>query len=107
MFDRLHALNLLSECTGDEIWSVEYCLQRRIPQEWIDSLQDCYESGFESDAQTIYVDNVPTNQYEGVRDVDIALRVAEYLGIDTSDMIPLALSRTHLVTLIRERIEEG
>ncbi|MFK7736700.1 MAG: hypothetical protein AB8B50_11755 [Pirellulaceae bacterium] len=105
--DPLLALQLLAECTGDDIWSLEYCRARKVPELWIDELSDCYESSFEDDRQTIYVERQRTNQYEGIRDVDLALKLGEFLGVETSELSELSLSRVDLVRSIQEAAEEG
>lgn len=105
--DPLLALQLLAECTGDDIWSLEHCRTRKIPESWIEELSDCYESSFEDDRQTIYVERQRTNQYEGVRDVDLARKLGEYLGVETAELANRALSRTDLVRSIQEAAEEG
>lgn len=105
-FDRLKALMLLNECSGDDIWSPEHCCQRGVPLGWIEELKDSYESGFHRDAETIYLDDRVTNQYHGLRDVDLAIKLGEYLGIDVQTLISRAASRRHLVRLIHEAIEE-
>ncbi|RMF44096.1 MAG: hypothetical protein D6753_03455 [Planctomycetota bacterium] len=104
---RIQALALLAECTGDHIWSEDYCRRRGVPQAWIDELADCYESSFFRDTETIYVEDGPTNQYQGVRDVDLAIRLGQFLGIDTASLQTLALTRGGLVRAIREAVEEG
>jgi hypothetical protein len=106
-FDRLRALLLLSECTGDDIWSLEHCRSRGVPQVWIDDLQDCFESSFERDSDTIYVGDHKTNQYHGVRDVDLALRLGEYLGIDVHQLQSQSATRNGLVRNIQEAVEES
>lgn len=106
-WNRLTALMLLSQCTGDEIWSPEHCRQHGVPQEWLEELLDNYESSFDRDSDTIYVDNRPTNQYHGVRDVDLAIKLGEYLGVDVAWAHSRASSRRHLVRLIREAVEEA
>ena len=68
-FDRLRALRLLAECTGDDIWSLQHCRSRGVPQHWLEELADCFESNPQRDDETIYVEDRPSNQYEGVRDV--------------------------------------
>lgn len=103
---RLKALTLLSECTGDDIWSVEHCRLRGLPEVWIDELSDCYESGFQQLSQTIFVGDAPVNQYYGLKDVDIAIKLGEYLGIDVESLRITASSRVRLVTAIQEAIEE-
>lgn len=97
---------LLSECSGDDIWSPEHCRLRRVPTAWVEELVDNFESSFQQDSQTIYVDDRTTNQYRGVRDVDLAIKLAEFLGLDSASLIAQAASRRHLVRLIREAIEE-
>jgi len=42
MIARDRALALLSECLGDEIWSVEHCRLRRVPDAWIEELADAF-----------------------------------------------------------------
>ncbi len=76
MLPRLTALALLSECTGRDIWSVAYCQTKRIPQDWIEELVDCFESGFRTDRQTIYHQDQVVGQFEGVRDVDLARKLS-------------------------------
>lgn len=104
--NRLQALVLLQECTGDDIWSVEHCLQRGLPQSWIDDLADCFESNFDQDLQTIYVDDRPTNQYHGLRDIDIARKLSEVLRLPFDDLASTATSRRALVKALQEAAEE-
>ncbi len=104
---RLKALDLLAECTGDHIWSEDYCRRRGVPEAWIHDLADCFESNFFRDTETIYASDGPTNQYHGVRDVDVAIRLGETLGIDIEHLRCLAFSRAALVQAIREAVEEG
>ena len=52
--DRLKALSLLDECTGVDIWPVEYCRERGVPEAWIEALADAYESGYETPWHTIF-----------------------------------------------------
>jgi len=104
---RMLALKLLSECTGDEIWSREHCTNTGVPDSWINELIDCYESGYITDSQTIYVGNQNVNQYEGVRDVDLAYRIGKNLGIDVDRLQETSLGRSQLVRAIREEVEEG
>ncbi len=105
-FDRLKALLLLSQCTGDDIWSPEHCRQQGVPSGWLDELVDNYESNLQRDIQTIYLGNQVTNQYRGLRDVDLACKLAEYLGVDVSAIVTRASSRRHLVRLLVEAVEE-
>ncbi len=105
--NRLKALMLLSECTGDDIWSPEHCRLRGVPEAWFEHLSDNFESGFERDSDTIYVDERPTNQYRGLRDVDLAVKLAVYLGVNVEAVEANASSRRHFVRLIREAVEEA
>ncbi|QDV27966.1 hypothetical protein [Aureliella helgolandensis] len=104
---RLKSLMLLSECTGDEIWSLEHCRARGVPSAWIAELADGFESGFSRDSQTIYFEDRVLNQYEGIRDVDLAQALGRELGLDVETLVDQAVSRTHLVRLIQEVAEEG
>ncbi len=106
MFNRLKALTLLSECTGDDIWSVDHCRERGVPESWIEELADCYESGFRRDDQTIYVENRVVNQYMGLRDVDLAIKLGEYLGVNVAPLIDASASRARLVSEIRDAMLE-
>ena len=103
---RLKALSLLSVCRGDEIWSVDHCRQVGIPDEWIEELSDCYESGFRTDSQTIYLDDNVVNQYHGVTDRDLAYKLAEFLGVDTQRVTSSALGRVAEVIALKEAIDE-
>ncbi|WP_182866231.1 hypothetical protein [Stieleria mannarensis] len=104
---RHRLLSLLAECTGDDIWSVEHCRARRIPETWIEQLSDAYESGFKSDQQTIYTDDGVTNQYHGVRDVDLAIRLAESMGIRVDANALARLGRARLVQAIKDAVMNG
>ena len=106
MLNRLKALTLLSECTGDDIWSIEHCRARGVPEMWIEELADCFESGFRSDAQTIYVERRVVNQYQGIRDIDLALKLGEYLGVAVGELHAISASRSRLVSAIREAVLE-
>ena len=101
------ALSLLSECSGDDLWSIAYCRERGIPAVWIEELLDAFESNFANESQTIYLDNQRVNQYEGIRDVDLACKLGEYLGVDVSHILSLANNRQRAVQAIRESVEEG
>ena len=105
--NRSHLLSLLSECTGDDIWSTEYCRQVRVPEAWIADCVDAYESGFDRNSNTIYYRERVVNQFEGVRDVDIACMIAQSLGVPVKRLIETSYSRADLVRKIRETIEEG
>lgn len=104
---RDRALALLSECTGDDIWSVEHCRARRVPEPWIEELADAFESSFDSDSQTIYHEGRTTNQYYGIRDVDLARRLAPVLGIQLGPLEAVAMSRADLVRAIKDAVLEG
>lgn len=104
--NRLQALNLLSECTGDDIWSLDHCRLRRVPESWIEELADCFESGFLQDSQTIYAQGSVVNQYHGIRDVDLAMKLGEYLGVPVTELQAHAATRSTLVRSIQERVEE-
>lgn len=104
---RHRALALLSECTGDDIWSVNHCRERGVPERWIEELSDAFESSFRTDSQTIYVENEPTNQYHGVRDVDLAIRLAESMGLDVDRVTATALGRRGIVQAIKEAVMDG
>ncbi|MCM2372984.1 hypothetical protein [Aporhodopirellula aestuarii] len=106
------ALALLDECTGDDLWSVEHCLQRRVPQSWIDELADAFETSYRVSSQTIYVTDPDTgrrivNQYYGVRDVDLAKRIAVDLGLDVESIAASCMSRQAIVRMIKEAIMDG
>ncbi|MEM9586030.1 MAG: hypothetical protein AAGA03_02010 [Planctomycetota bacterium] len=98
------ALMLLTQCDGDEIWSLEYCEGAGVPDQWVTELADAVESGFERDAETIYVDNTIVNQYHGIKDVDLALRLGEYLGVDIARIQASAFSRRRVVQAIKEAV---
>lgn len=106
MLTRLKALTLLSECTGDDIWSVEHCRLRGVPEAWIEDLVDCYESGFERVNQTIFIRDTVVNQYHGLRDIDLAVRLGEFLGVDVASLAANSATRARLVIAIRQAIEE-
>ena len=96
--DTISAQMLLLKCTGDEIWSVETCLAAGVPQIWIDELLDCFESGYDTDRNTIYVDDELTeekmvNQYQGVLDLHLAYKLSEFLGIDWKSLTANKLGR--------------
>lgn len=106
MLDRLKASMLLHECTGREIWPVELCRQKGIPENWIEELCDAYESGFLSDRETIYFEEQAVNQFEGIHDLQLAYKLGEYLGVDTQRVTALALGWPAEVRAIREAVEE-
>ena len=104
---RHRLLAILGECTGDDLWGVEHCRARGVPEAWIEELSDAFESGFQADSQTIYQGNQATNQYYGVRDVDLALRAAASMGMDVDRVTATALSRRGVVQAIKQAIMEG
>ena len=107
MIPRHRLLSLLAECTGDDIWSVQHCRARRIPETWIEQLSDAYESGFDRKSQTIYTDEGVTNQYHGVRDVDLAIRLADSMGIRVDANAIARLGRARLVQAIKDAVMNG
>lgn len=104
--DRIRAEMLLLKCRGDEIWSVELCREQRIPEAWIEELQDCYESGFDRDRNTIYQNQKLVNQYHGLSDLMIAYRLAEFLGIDTEKIRSSVQGRTGQVSALQAELDE-
>jgi hypothetical protein len=107
VFDEIAALRLLNMCRGDEIWSPEFCREHGVPEGWIEELSDCYESGFRTNRQTIYVAGNLTNQYYGVKDRDLAFRLAEFLGVDSARVTATALGPAAEVQALKEAVEEG
>lgn len=97
----------LLECTGDTIWSVDYARQRGVPQSWIETMSDAFESGFDNHTKTIYVGDRVVGQYHGIRDVDLARRIAAELGLPIAEIERRSISRSHLVRNINEALEEG
>lgn len=106
MISRLRALNLLEECTGVDIWPVEYCRQQGVPEEWINELADAFESSYFSDRDTIYYKDQPVNQFHGVLDFDLAIRLGMALGIDVERVTATAFTRPATVRAIKEAVEE-
>ncbi len=98
---------LLSRCVGNEIWSVQTCQDSGVPPEWIDVLADAYESGFKTDHSTIYVGDSATNQYHGIRDVDLAIRLGRQLGIDVDRVTGTSLNSRAVVQAIVDAVMEG
>lgn len=101
---RHRALAILQECRGDEIWSIEHCRLRGIPEAWIEELADNYESGFRSDSQTIYFEGNLTNQFRGVQDLKLAIQVARSMGLDVDRVTAAALGRLATVQAIQEAV---
>ena len=104
---RHRALALLSQCTGDEIWSVETCRRAGVPESWVEELAEAYESGYRTYSQTIYDAGGMTNQYHGVRDLDLAIRLARSMGMQVDRVTATALGRRGIVTAIKEAVMEG
>lgn len=106
MLSRLKARMLLSECRGDEIWAPQTCREKGVPDAWIEELGDTFESGFKTDRETIYTDDGLTNQYHGVRDLHLAYKLAEFLGVDSVRVTELALGREAEVRALQEAVDE-
>lgn len=106
VLSRLQALSLLHECHGDHIWSLQHCRSRGIPEDWIQELADGYESGLDLEETTIYFNDKKVNQFEGIRDIDLALKLAKFLKIDLRSIIELSPTRRSIVQAIKEKFEE-
>jgi len=106
MLPRHRALAILDECTGDHIWSLEHCRARGVPSQWIDALGDAYESGFKTDAQTIYTDHGVVNQYQGVRDFDLAIHSGRALGVNVESILTRYPSRLAIVAAIKQAVSD-
>lgn len=107
MFDSVAAQMLLLKCSGDEIWSEATCQSAGVPQAWIEELCENYESGFDSDANTIYgEDGKLTNQYRGVSDLLLARKLAEFIGLDWQRVSNTAFDRCGEVRAIKELLDE-
>jgi hypothetical protein len=107
MLSRTLARQLLEECVGNEIWSESLCHQKGIPDAWIDELIDCFESGFRHDRQTVYYGQRPVNQYRGVHDRDLAVRLASFLGVDAAAIMATCFGPEMEVRALREAVEEA
>lgn len=110
MLTRLRALQLLSKCSGIDVWPPELCRQEGIPNDWIEELAEAHESGFRSIRQTLFVEENDSeklvNQFFGVHDLKLAFRLGEFLGVDTSQIHFQAFSDQQQVAAIREAVEE-
>ena len=104
---RDRALALLSQCRGDEIWSVQHCRDHGVPEAWIADLADAFESGYRTDVETIYVGATSTNQYHGVRDLDLAIRLAESMGLQVDRITANILGRRAMVQAIKQALFDG
>ena len=105
--NRLKAMMLLDQCTGVDIWSKETCEAQGVPAEWVDELCDCYESGFESDRDTIYHEDRAINQYEGVHDLLLARKIGRLLRVDVERIEATSFGREHEVQAIKEAVADG
>jgi len=97
---------LLLKCDGDEIWDEERCEREGVPRVWVDELLENFESGYDSDRNTIYVENKMVNQYRGILDLHLAYKLAEFLGIDWKRATASALSRRAEVGAIIAELDE-
>ena len=104
---RHRALAILNLCIGDEIWNEETCHSSGIPPNWIHEMSDAIESGYRTDTETIYVDNKATNQYHGVRDLDLAIRLGKVLGVDVERATQSSISRRAIVQAIKNAVFDG
>ncbi len=107
MINRSTLLYWLAECTGDDVWSIEYCKKSGIPDSWIRDLSEIYESGFKTSKEILYHKGNRIHQYQGIRDCDLARRIAQQLGYSVEAIERTALSQSDLVRRIKETIEEG
>ena len=103
---RERALAILDECRGDEIWSVEHCRLRGVPEAWIDELADSFESGFRNHSETIYWKGRVTNQFHGVPAVKLAIATARSMGLDVDRVTATALGRLAIVQAIQAAVSD-
>lgn len=101
------ALQILGKCRGDEIWSVPHCREEGVPESWINQLSDAFESGYQSDRQTIYENGEMTNQYHGVRDLDLAILLGKSLGMPIDSLQLEFRDRVSAVSAIKQAVFEG
>ena len=97
---------LLLKCTGDEIWDLETCRNTGVPSSWIEELADTFESGFDTDRNTIYHQGQMVNQFHGVLDLHLAYKLAEFLGIDWQRVTATAMGRRAEVDAIKAELDE-
>lgn len=97
---------LLLNCVGDQIWDQQTCIEQGIPQIWFEELVENFESGFDSDRNTIYVNERVVNQYRGVSDLQIAFKLADFLGIDWKRVTSTAIGRRAQVAAIKAELDE-
>ncbi len=102
----ISAQMLLLKCQGDEIWPREVCLAAGVPPIWIDELVEQYESGFDTDQNTIYKDGRVINQFQGVSDLLLAYKLADYIGIDWQNVTRHIVCRSAKVTALKEALDE-
>jgi hypothetical protein len=105
-FDPIAAQFLLLKCSGDEIWDEELCRRSGVPEPWIAELADAFESGYDSDRNTIYHDGKMVNQFAGILDLHLAYKIAEYLGIDWKRATAHAIGRRAEVEAIKAELDE-
>lgn len=103
---RHRALAILDECTGDHIWSPEHCQLRGVPAQWMQRLSDAYESGFNIHLETISTDQGVTNQYHGVRDIDLAVQAGRALGVNVDSILSRYPSRVSIVAAIKQAVSD-
>ncbi len=103
---RHRALALLDQCTGEHVWSPEHCAQRGVPAAWVEELADAHESGFRTDSQTLYTDQGVTNQYYGVHDLRLALRLGAALGVDIDRITARHIGRRAIVSAIKAAVSD-
>ena len=108
--DPVAAQMLLLKCQGDEIWSEQECIKAGVPQAWIEELVERYESGFDTDRNTIYVQGNDrmrvTNQFRGVSDLLLAYKIADYLAIDWRQETGHLIDRVSKVNALKEALDE-
>jgi hypothetical protein len=106
MLSQQRALALLAECHGDHLWSLDHCRQRGVPEPWIDALGDGFESNPARHSQSIFTDQGSVNQYEGIRDVDLAQRLGRHLGVDVANVTATCLTRRGIVLAIQQAVAD-
>ena len=97
---------LLLKCTGDEIWDEATCRRAGVPDSWIEELSQAFESGFDTDRNTIYHKGKVVNQFHGVLDLHLAYKLAEFLGIDWEKVTSGAMGRRAEVKAIQAELDE-
>lgn len=106
MMDPVKAQMLLLKCHGDEIWPEDVCRAAGVPEAWLEELVEQYESGFDTDRNSIYFEGKLVNQFRGVSDLMLACKLADYLGIDWTRTTTHCISRTQKVTALQEALDE-